>query len=76
MILGSVLVEKIENPNFFVFHTTCLKFGTGGDFEMLATKIKPKLKLGKDFFQNKQFSTDFSQNYAKYSSTIALPWQQ
>ena len=38
----------MENPNFFVFHPICLKFGTGGNFEMLITKGKPKLKLEND----------------------------
>ena len=28
-ILGSVWVKKAENPNFFVFHQICLKFGMG-----------------------------------------------
>ena len=48
----------------------------GGNFEMLITKRKPKLKLENDLSKKLQFSTDFSQNYTKHSSTIALPWQQ
>ena len=59
-----------------VFHSICLKFGTGGNFQMLITKRRPKLKLKNDLSQNMKFSTDFSQNYTKHSSTIALPWQQ
>ena len=44
---------------------------------MLVTKRKPKLNLENDLKKNKmQFCTDFSQNYPKDSSTIALPWQQ
>ena len=39
-------------------------------------KREPKLKLENDLSKNLQFSTDFSQNYAKHASTIALPWQQ
>ena len=44
-ILGSIQVEKVENQTFFVFYPTCLKFGIGGNFEMLITKRRPKLKL-------------------------------
>ena len=44
-ILGFVRVKKVENPDFFVFNPICLKFGRGGNFEMLITKGKPKLKL-------------------------------
>ena len=44
--------EKVENPNFFVFYPICLKFGTGGNFEMLITKSKPKLKLENDLRKN------------------------
>ena len=47
-----------------------------GNFEMLITKRKPKLKLENDLSKKLQFSTDFSQNNNKHSSTIALPWQQ
>ena len=75
-ILGSVQVKKAENPNFFVFHPICLKFSMGDNFEMLITKRKPKLKLEDDLSKKLQFSTDFSQNYTKNSSSIALPWQQ
>ena len=69
--------KKVENPNFFAFHPICLKFGIGGNFEMLVTKRKPKLNLENDLKKRKiQFCTDFSQNYTKHSSTIALPWKQ
>ena len=74
-ISGFVWVEKKENRNFFVFHSIYLKFGVGGNFEMLTTKRRPKLKLENDFSKKVQFSTDFSQNHTKHSSTIALPWQ-
>ena len=79
-ILGSVWVQKVEHPNFFVFHPICLKIGGGGgggeDSEMLITKRIPRLKLESDLRKNLQFSSDFSQNYIEHSSTIALPWQQ
>ena len=32
--------KKVENPNLFVFHPICLKFGIGGNFKMLITKKK------------------------------------
>ena len=35
---ASVWLKKVENPNFFVFNPICLKFGIGGNFEMLITK--------------------------------------
>ena len=47
-ILDSVQVKNVENPNFFVFYPICLKFGTRGNFELLITKSKPKLKLEND----------------------------
>ena len=75
-ILGSVQLKKVENPNFFVSHPICLKFGIGGTFEMLITKSKPKLRLENDLSKKMQFLTDFSQNFTKHPSTIALPWQQ
>ena len=54
-ILGSVRVKKkVENRKFFAFHLICLKFGIGGNFEMLITKRKPKLKLENDL--NKKFA--------------------
>ena len=52
-ILGSIRVEKVENPNFFVFFSNLFKFGTGNNFEMLITKREPKLKLENDL--NKKF---------------------
>ena len=75
-ILGSAWVKKEENPNLFVFCSICLKFGIGGNFEMLITKSKPNLKLENDLSKKLQFSTDFSQNFTEHASTIALPWQQ
>ena len=70
------LGKKVENPYFFVFYPIYLKFGIGGNFEMLITKSKPKLKLENDLSKKLQFSTDFSQTFTEYSSTIALPWQR
>ena len=75
-ILGSVWVKKVENLNFFVFYPIFLKFGIGGNFEILITKTKPKLKLENDLSKKLQFSTDFSQNFTEHPSTIVLPWQQ
>ena len=75
-ILGSVWVRKVENPNVFVFYPSCLKFGSGGNFEMLITKSKPKLKLENNLSKKLQFSSNFSQNVTEHPSTIALPWQQ
>ena len=75
-ISGSFRVKKVENPNLFVFYQICLKFGIGGNFEMLITKSKPKLKLGNDLSKTLQFSTDSSQNFTEHCSTIALPWRQ
>ena len=37
-----------KNTNFFVFYPICLKFCTGGDFEMLIIKRQPRLKLEND----------------------------
>ena len=42
---------------------------------MLITKRRPKLKL-ENVLRRKTISTDFSENYTKHPSTIALPWQQ
>ena len=75
-ILGSVRLKKVENPNFFVFNPIYLKFGIGGNFEMLITKSNPKLRLENDLSRKMQFSTDFSQNFTEHPSTIVLPWQQ
>ena len=75
-ILGSFLLKKVENPNFFVFNPICLKFVTVGNFEVLITKSNPKLRLDKNLSRKMQFSTDFSLNFTEHPSTIALPWQQ
>ena len=47
-----------------------------GNFEMLITRSKPKLRLESDLSKKMQFSTDFSQNFTEHPSTIALLWQQ
>ena len=52
--------KKLENPNLFVFHPMCLKFSIGGNFEMLITKSKLKLKLENDLSKKLQFSTNFT----------------
>ena len=54
-ILGSIRVKKAENPNFSVFYPICLKFGIGGNFVMLITKSKPKLRLENDLSKKLQF---------------------
>ena len=54
------LSKKVENLNFFVFYPICVKFGIGGNFEMLITKSKPELKSENDLSKKLQFSTDFS----------------
>ena len=53
----------------------------GGNFEMPITKRKPKLKLENDLSKTLHFSTDFSQDYTKDSSTnsvamatVDVPW--
>ena len=74
-ILGSVRVKNGENPNF-LFYLSCLKFGIEGDFEILITKSKCKLKLENNYSKKLQFSTYFNQNFTEHPSTIALPWQQ
>ena len=68
-ILGSIRVKKVENPNFFVFYPICLKFGIEGNFEMLITTSKHKLKLENDFSQN---FTDF--NNSVTMATVDVPW--
>ena len=75
-VLGSIRLKKVENPNFFGFYPICLKFGIGGNSEMLVMTSKPKLKLENDLSKKLQFSTDFSQNFTEHPSTIALPWQE
>ena len=75
-ILGFVRLKTVENPHFFVFNPIYLKFGLGGNFEMLITINSPKLRLDNNLSRKMQFSTDIIQNFAKHPSTIALPWQQ
>ena len=75
-IVGFIRLKKVENLDFFVFDPICLKFGVGGNFEMLITKSNPKLRLEDDLSGKMQLSTDFSPNFTEHPSTIALPWQQ
>ena len=75
-ILGSVQLKKVENPNVFGFNLIYLKFGIGGNFEMLITKSNPKLRLENDLNRKMQFLMDFSKNFTEHPLTIALPWQQ
>ena len=75
-ILVSVRVEKSRKLELLCFSSDCFKCGTVSNFEMLITKRRPKLKLENNLNKKMQFSTDFSQNCTKHSSTIALPWQQ
>ena len=75
--LGFVWLEKVENPNFFVFNPICLKFGIGGNFEVLITKSNLKLRLENDLSRKMHLSTEFfSQNFTEHPSTTVLPWQQ
>ena len=60
----------MENPNFFLFHSICLKFGIEDNFKMLITKGKPTLKLENDLAKNLQFSTDFSRAKSDIPSTL------
>ena len=48
-ILGSVQVEKSRKLELFVFSPICLKFRTEGNFDMVITKRRPKLKSEDDF---------------------------
>ena len=75
-ILGFIPLEKIKKSELLCFSSNLLEIWYKGNFEMLITKRRPKLKLENDLSKKMQFSTDFSQNYTKRSSTIALPWQQ
>ena len=54
-ILGFVQLKKVENLNFFVFYQICLKFSIGGNFDMLITKSKPKLRLENDLSKQCNF---------------------
>ena len=65
-IIGSVRLKNVENPNFFVFNPICLKFGIGGNFEMLITKSNLKLRLENHLNRKMQFSTDFSQTFTEH----------
>ena len=47
-ISGFVRVEKSRKLELLCFHPIWLKFGIGGNFEMLITKRKLKLKLEND----------------------------
>ena len=69
-LLGSIQLKKLKNPNFFIFNPICLKFGIGGNFEMLITKSNHKLRLENDLSRKMQFSTHFSQNFTEHPSTI------
>ena len=75
-IFGSVRLKIAENPNFFVFNPICLKFGIGGNFEMLITKSNLKLRLENDLSRKMQFSTDFRQNFTNSvtMATVDVPW--
>ena len=68
------LAKKVENPNFFALNPICLKFGIGGNFEMLITKVTLNWDYKTIWEEKMHFSTDFSQNFTEHPSTIALPW--
>ena len=71
-ILGSARAENSRKSELLCFSSDLLEIWYGGNFEMLITKRRPKLKLENVLSKKLQFSTDFSQNYTKYSSA-ALP---
>ena len=73
-ILGSVQVKLKILTSLFL--SDLLEIWYRGNFEMLITKKKTKLKLESDLSKKMQFSTDFSQNFTEHSLTIALTWQQ
>ena len=75
-ISSSVGIEKSRKLELLCFSSDLLEIWYRGNFEMLITKRRPKLKLENNLSKKLQFSTDFSQNYTKHSSTIALPWKQ
>ena len=45
IVLGSVRVENSRKSELLCFHPIYLKFGVGGNFVMLITNRRPKLKL-------------------------------
>ena len=59
-ILGSVWVEKSRKSELRCFSSDLLEIGIGGNFEMLITKRRHKLKLENNLSKNVQFSTNFS----------------
>ena len=74
--LGFDWVENSRKSERLCFSSDLLEIWYGGNFERLITKRRPELKLENVLSKKLQFSTNFSQNYAKHSSTITLPWQQ
>ena len=67
VFLGSVWVEKSKSSESLCFSSDLLEFGIRGNFEMLITKRRPKLKLENDLSKKLQFSTKFSQNCTNHS---------
>ena len=51
--LGSVWVEKGRKSELLCFSSDLLEIWYRGNFEMLITKRKPKLKIGNDLGKNK-----------------------
>ena len=79
-ILGFIWLKKVENPNFFVFNPICLKFGIGGNFEMLITKSNPKLRSEKDLSRKMQFLPILAKilpstvQHSVTMATVDVPW--
>ena len=67
--------KKSRKSKLLCFSSDLLEIWYRGNFEVLIIKRRPKLKLENDLSKKLQFSTNFSQNYTKRSSIIALPWR-
>ena len=63
-------MKNSRKSELLCFSSDLLEIWYRGYFEMIITKSKPRLKLENDSSKKFQFSTDFSQNYKKHSSTI------
>ena len=61
------LGNKSRKSQLLCFLSDLREIWYGGNFEMLITKGKPKLKSENDLSKKLQFSTDFSQNFTVYS---------
>ena len=62
-ILSSIKVENSRKSKFLCFSSDLLQIWYGGNFKMLITNRRSKLKLEYVLSKKLQFSTYFSQNY-------------